>query len=543
MITPTLLTLHSVACQLPDGRLLFSDLNESFDTRHTGLVGRNGVGKSLLARVMAGERRPSAGSCQRFGSVRLVHQQVACSAGQTVIDLAGLRATIDALDRIESGGCDAADFDQVGDDWDIRQRLSHALAATAGLNRIDPDTPVERLSGGQRTRVMLAGAFVAQPDLLILDEPSNHLDRTSRQWLLDRLADWSRGLIVVSHDRELLGRMQRIVALSPSGLRSYGGNYGVYAQASDDERSAAQRELARRKLERQRDERELRVQRERLERRQTQGSRAACTANQAPILLGRQKARSEASMGRHLTRQAEQRRQLDAAVRVAASGIERESPVLFRIDGDRHAPSAQRLVELDGLVLPHLHGPRSRIDLLLTRGMRVGVVGDNGQGKSVLLSVLAGRMAPQAGRCVVQGEVALLDQHLGALDPERSVLDQFRQAHPGLGDSGRRLRLAQLGLDADRIGIASGSLSGGERVRAAMACAVYREAPADLLLLDEPGNHLDLAAQHALEAMLHQYAGTVMVVSHDPVFLDALALSHRLRVDGSGWRLDAWENR
>ncbi|WP_162963655.1 ATP-binding cassette domain-containing protein, partial [Pseudomonas aeruginosa] len=175
MTNTSTLTLDGVSFQLPDGSLLFSDLDETFDTRHTGLVGRNGVGKSLLARLLAGHLQPSSGSVRRQGRVRYLAQQLEPADYPTVADLAGVRPWLEALARIEAGSLDAADYECLGERWDIRQRLADALAAE-GLGHLRADTPSERLSGGECMRVALLGAFLDDADFLILDEPSNPLD-------------------------------------------------------------------------------------------------------------------------------------------------------------------------------------------------------------------------------------------------------------------------------------------------------------------------------------------------------------------------------
>lgn len=242
MTNTSTLTLDGVSFQLPDGSLLFSDLDETFDTRHTGLVGRNGVGKSLLARLLAGHLQPSSGSVRRQGRVRYLAQQLDPAEYPTVADLAGVRPWLEALARIEAGSLDDADYECLGERWDIRQRLADALAAE-GLGHLRADTPSERLSGGECMRVALLGAFLDDADFLILDEPSNPLDGPARALLRARLAAWDGGLLLVSHDRELLEGMQRIVELSTLGLRSYGGGYSFYAQLREEAREAAERRL------------------------------------------------------------------------------------------------------------------------------------------------------------------------------------------------------------------------------------------------------------------------------------------------------------
>ncbi|MBH9325431.1 ABC-F family ATP-binding cassette domain-containing protein [Pseudomonas aeruginosa] len=536
MTNTSTLTLDGVSFQLPDGSLLFSDLDETFDTRHTGLVGRNGVGKSLLARLLAGHLQPSSGSVRRQGRVRYLAQQLEPADYPTVADLAGVRPWLEALARIEAGSLDTADYECLGERWDIRQRLADALAAE-GLGHLRADTPSERLSGGECMRVALLGAFLDDADFLILDEPSNPLDGPARALLRARLAAWDGGLLLVSHDRELLEGMQRIVELSTLGLRSYGGGYSFYAQSREEAREAAERRLDQRRLERKRQTLAMREQQQRQERRQASGRREGKTANQAKILLGGFRERSEVSAGKLRNAHQAERERLDREVREAAREVEEASPLLLD-SPDAELAAQRRIVELKGAVLPHLRGPLREIDLLLSGPRRLALVGPNGSGKSTLLRLLAGQRAPLAGTCAVTVGAAYLDQRLSVLDHGRGVLEQLLEVNRSRGESWLRTRLAQLGLPAERLAQPCATLSGGERLKAALALVLYADRPAQLLLLDEPDNHLDLAARQALESMLGQYRGALLVVSHAPVFLRHLALDGELRATAAGWRLE-----
>lgn len=535
-MTSPILALDSVSYSLPDGRSLFSGLTQQFDSRRTGLVGRNGAGKSVLARLLAGQLAPTHGRCTRSGSVHYLPQAAGDGAAQSVADLAGIGAVTRALARIEAGSIDAADFDAVGERWDIAQRLRHALAGQ-GLAHVSLDTPAAALSGGAAMRVALAGAMLADPDILILDEPSNHLDGVQRQVLADRLRAWPKGLLVISHDRELLGAMERIVELSAHGLRSYGGNFAFYEEARRQEQDSARHAFEHARLELKRDEQSRREQRERQERRQAHGKRDGKEANQAAILLGRGKERSEGSAGRLRQQHEAARAGQLARVQDAARGLHDDGAVRIHAAAVEGA-GQRRVAELIDVTLPFLAPPLDRISLSVGGRQRIAIVGPNGSGKSTLLKVLGGRLDPLGGQRRLAPGVAWLDQQLGNLDPRRSTLEQVVAANAGAGQDMLRTWLAQLGLDARLVTQPTGQLSGGERLKAALACALYAGQPPALLLLDEPSNHLDLASLAALEDMLNAYGGALAVVSHDRVFLDRIGPTHRLCAGESGWRLE-----
>ncbi|OWV30811.1 ABC-F family ATP-binding cassette domain-containing protein [Halomonas campaniensis] len=535
-MTTTPLTLKGVSYVLSDGRTLFTDLHEQFDARPTGLVGRNGIGKTVLAQILAGLLQPTAGDCQRPSSVHYLAQQVAHPKGASVADLAGIQLTLDALARIEAGSTAIEDFEAVDERWDLPQRFRHELECN-GLGYLEATTPASTLSGGETMRVALMGAMLSNADFLILDEPSNHLDRPNRQALIEQLQRWPRGLIVISHDRQLLEAMERIVELTPSGLHSYGGNYTFYAEAKAHEQRNAIDQLNRHKLERQRQERAMRKQRERQEKRQARGNRQGKEANQAKVILDGQKERSENSIGSLRQKQAASRDQLNQRVREAAKQVESEAHItLHGIPVNQVAKRC--LAELERVELPFVMGATRHISLLLRGQQRIGVVGPNGCGKSTLLRVLAGQIEPLSGTCKVTPEKAYLDQRLENLEPEKTVLEQLQLANHSTTEGELRMLLAQLGLDAQKITTPSGLLSGGERLKGALACILYADSPPQLLLLDEPNNHLDLPSAQALETLLRSYQGALVVVSHDDAFLENLALTDRLMATEQGWHLE-----
>lgn len=538
-MTNPFLVLEGVSFILPDGGILFSNLSAQFDLRRTGLVGRNGIGKTVLAQILAGRLAPSTGRCARAGVVHYLSQQASTPDGGTVASLAGLENCLHALSRIEAGSTSAKDFDAVGDRWDIRQRLQQALSDN-GLSHLSPDTPARNISGGEAMRVGLIGAMLSAADFLVLDEPSNHLDRLNRNALIAQLERWSKGLLVISHDRQLLATMERIVELSSLGLQSHGGGYAFYAARKAEERENAFLELKKRKLERKRETQAMREQHERQDRRQARDKRQGREANQARILLGRQKERSENSSGKLQQAHAASRDALDHAVREAAQRIDNEAVISLHEIPAAHVP--KRVAELDKVELPFVPSATRHISLVLSGRQRVGVVGANGCGKSTLLKLLAGQLSPVKGHCDVHARCAYLDQQLANLSKTQSVIEQMRAANPSANEDTLRMQLAHLGLDAGRVSIPSEQLSGGERLKAALACVLYAETPAQLLLLDEPGNHLDLPSMNALEAMLRSYQGALVIVSHDDVFLDNIELTDRLIATPEGWRMDAYSS-
>ncbi len=523
---------------LPDGRELFHDLALSFGRERTGLVGPNGSGKSTLVRLLAGELAPSSGSVHRAAVVAVLPQDFHPDPDAPLSVVLGIHDQLLALQRMEAGHGTLADIELVGDDWELPARAAAALARF-GLEHLSLDRPVGTVSGGEATRVALAGLALARPDFLFLDEPTNHLDAGSRNALYAFVESWTGGLLCVSHDRALLRRMDRIVELSALGVRTYGGNYDAYRERRELEDDAALRELDSARAALRLGEREARETRERQVRREARGRRERATANMPKILLNTRKAKAESTGARvraGIERELEERRE---RVTAARSRVEaRESP-RFAL-ASTGLPAGRTVLELldvtvrfPGTEPPVLDG----VSLTIVGPERVSVVGPNGSGKSTLLRVIAGRITPDAGsvRLPEPREVAWLDQEGAALDPARSVLENFRLFHPRMEEEAARYALARFLFSHEAALQTAGTLSGGQRLRAALACVLGGEHPPSLLLLDEPTNHMDLDAQEALESALGEYDGALLVASHDAGFLEAIGVERRIVTGGEAY--------
>ncbi|BFO12123.1 hypothetical protein GGER_46330 [Serratia rubidaea] len=236
------LVIHQLTCRFADGETLFGPLNLSLDRRHCALVGRNGVGKSRLLRLLAGREPPADGHIETRGLVAWVQQQSAVEPGVTLAQWLGYGEVFAALERVARGAMLAEDVERLEGRWDLAERLQAAFAE-AGLSGCHAQRPACELSGGERMRAALCGALLSGADFLLLDEPSNHLDAAGRDWLYRQLAQWRGGLLVASHDRQLLMRMQRIVELTPDGLHSYSGDYQAFCRQREQERQAARQAL------------------------------------------------------------------------------------------------------------------------------------------------------------------------------------------------------------------------------------------------------------------------------------------------------------
>ena len=291
------ITLSHLSWSTPEGRALFSDCNLTFTAERTGLVGRNGVGKTTLLGLIAGQLPPQAGTVTTSGTIGWLRQTLSPDAHDTIADLFSVRAGLALLRRAERGDATAEELADA--DWTLEARLERALDAT-GLDA-GPETPLSALSGGQRTRAALAALVFGEPDFLLLDEPTNNLDRDGRDRVIALLAGWPKGAVVVSHDRELLETMDVIVEVTSLGVTRYGGGWSLYRERKALELSAAQKDLGESERRLAALAESARETAERKARKDRAGRKKASKGDMPRILAGGLKMRSEQTSGAHAT--------------------------------------------------------------------------------------------------------------------------------------------------------------------------------------------------------------------------------------------------
>ena len=520
---PAFLTLSSLAYVTPDGRELFRNLDLAFGRELTGLVGRNGVGKSTLLRLIGGELQPASGTILRQGSIAVLRQVVQVSADETVADALGIAAELALIAEVTAGA--VVDREP---DWSLEGRLAQALGQM-DLDHIGLTRPLASLSGGERTRLALAALLIDPADLLLLDEPTNNLDRAGRELVARFLADWRGGALVVSHDRNLLRAMDRIVELSDRGARIYGGNFDLYAARKAGDVAAAEHALAFAERQVETVARRAQIAAERKARKDGAGKRSRAKAGASKLLLDAREDRAEKTAGRGNALADRQRSEAAAALAEARRQVEIVAPLAFSVAG---AGAARGRVILSFERVTGGGAPDRPVirefSCEVTAADRLAIVGPNGAGKSTLARLAAGVLQPSAGSIRRSGHVVMLDQQVTLLEPAATILDNFRRLNPGCNDNACRAALARFLFRADAALAPVASLSGGEVLRAGLAATLAGDRAPDLLILDEPTNHLDLAAMAAIETALAGFDGALMVVSHDEDFLGAIGLDRRL---------------
>lgn len=521
----SVITTSSLSWKLPDGRPLFSDLSLSFDSERTGLIGRNGVGKTTLFRLLTGEWTLQSGSIAVNGTLGLLRQTIQVDPRETIADLFGITSALARLRRIDEGTCTDEDLNAA--DWTVEARLAAALARLQ--LEVSAETRLATLSGGQRTRAALAALVFAEPDCLLLDEPTNNLDREGRAQVISLLSQWRSAAIVVSHDRELLETMDCIVELTSLGATRYGGNWSHYRERKAQELEAAHRDLAEAEKRVSDLGRKAQAQREKQARRDREGRRRGASGSMPKIVAGSLKRQSEETAASQ--RRLAERRRIDAeeSAKAAREKLEVLEPFKVAVPSTG-LPPHKEVFSLDAVTVGYdpSYPILREFSCALNGPERVAIVGPNGCGKSTLLALVSGGLKPTAGQCRVHVPQVFFDQRVSLLDPALSIRDNFHRLNPETKENVCRAALARFRFRAEAAMQITGTLSGGQLLRAGLACVLGGPAMPSLLLLDEPTNHLDLDSIEAVEAGLRGYDGALLVVSHDEAFLEAIGVTRRI---------------
>jgi len=526
---PVSVTLKNLTYRTPDNVPLFSGLDLAFGPQRTGLIGRNGTGKSTLLRLITGELQPAEGSIAVDGTIGVLSQSVQVDDNQTLADLLGVADGLARLDRLEAGIGSVEDAGEA--DWTLPSRIESVLDQLA-LPQSPPDRPLSSFSGGQRTRLALAGLLLNQPDMILLDEPTNNLDAEGRAAVANLLRQWRGGAIVVSHDRDLLREMDAIVELTTLGARTYGGNWDHYAERKALELAAAEHGLSSAERKVGEIDRKAQQNAERQARRDGAGQRKRDRNDMPKILLNARKDNAEKTSGDNSRLANRQRAEAAEAANEARAQVEVLTPLSVKL-ASTNLPAGRTILQVEGLTGgPVPDQPIIRnLSFAITGPARVAITGPNGSGKTTLLRLLTGELEPSSGTVRFNGRYAMLDQTVSLLDPALTIRDNFRALNPDDDENACRAALARFMFRADAALQVVGSLSGGEMLRAGLASTIGGSAPPELLILDEPTNHLDIGAIEAVEAGLQAYDGALLVVSHDRAFLENTGITQEIRLE------------
>ena len=565
------ITLDHISYAHPSQPPLFADLSAVFSAPLTGLIGDNGAGKTTLFRLILGDINPSQGTISTPPRIAYLPQDLGLSGHQHLADIFGITKILQALDALESGDYSPCLYDTIGDAWDIEERTLAALAEQGfGPTLTTTDTqarrnllmrPLSTFSGGQTVTAALTALLYSNPEFILLDEPTNNLDSAAKAQLFTTLEALPCPALIISHDRDLLERVNVIAELHAdrqglAHLRLFEGNYSTYRQALDTEQQAAQRRVSEAKNRVCSAHREWVQAQEIISKNMSHvwkddqpdtildlakdASRQAA-AKLRGLRVGKQEQAQEAYQKAQEQVRAQEKIYAELSQQPLPAG--RKVLELSRVDSSqvsRETFTVQQPKKVDSLhFLPaeadsesQQGTPAERPEHLILSGPEhLRITGANGSGKTTLIEAIAHASeadylspvepAYRVDYCI---EGAYIPQRI-SLNPQLTLLQSVQRANPGVSEQYLRDQLARLLFRRESVHHKTGELSGGERFRAAVAQVLLADPVPQLLILDEPTNNLDISSVDWLVQALEAYTGALIVVSHDEDFC------RRIRID------------
>lgn len=500
---------RDISFEMDNGTTLLKNIHISFGKEKSGLVGKNGIGKTTLLKILIGELSPTRGKIENTASVAYLPQYYQLNSTKPIADVFNLVHESEVVER------------RVLEEFN---RLN--------LKNVDLTRKLNTLSGGERTKVFIAKLLFNNPDFLIMDEPSNNLDQESRKIIHELVKGWKNGLLVVSHDRTLLNLTDRILELSEKGLKIYGGNYDNYKTQKQLEISALQKQLVSAQQGFKKTKARARRTILKQEKRASHGKRIRKKTGMPKIILGKMKETSESTSSR-LKEVHSQRIDLAAeTLRDTKERIPTQNRILIDLP-ETVVPNGKLIARLKNVFFSY-NKPEQALfrdfDLSIYGPARIHIAGANGSGKTTLVKLILGELKPLRGNVVLGVDrVAYLDQETAILDHKKTLIENLKRIAL-LNDSSARSWLAKFLFRREDVFKKIDVLSGGEKMRAALSCILAGEEPPQLLVLDEPTNNLDIDSTEQVESALLNFRGALIVISHDIDFLKNIEIKEKINL-------------
>jgi len=522
------LAFNNVSFETDNGFLIFKNVTIGFSNEKTALVGVNGSGKSTFLKLLVGELPSSTDLIQRQGKIVYLPQDYCLDLTQTVAEALNVKEKIEALEALKLGTKDQSLIDSVQNDWDLSDRLNKIFGQLR-LSNIDFNRVLNTLSGGERMKVLLAKLLLKEPDFLVLDEPSNNLDRVGKEIIYDLVKNWQGGLLVVSHDRELLSLVDRVLEIRNQEIYLYGGNYNDYQEQKNLLMESVQRQISTAEQSLRKIKTQAQINQEKQNKKSERGKKNRDKAGMSKMLLNKKRDTSDRTLSK--IKQVYQQR-VDGAVenlKKAKENLSFEGFINMDLTATK-VPVGKLVFEIKNLNFSYddkallfkdfswaVYGPT-----------RWALQGNNGSGKTTLVNLLLKVLKPSSGSIVLGvNNIAYLDQSATILQKGKNILENVSE-YAGMDKNLARQWLSSFLFMGDSVFKKVDILSGGERIRAALACIFAAINAPQLLILDEPTNNLDLNSIEWLENALVNYQGALIVISHDQKFLENIGITENL---------------
>lgn len=528
-----MLTLQRVWYIHPNGDRLFSDLDLTINKHEkVALIGNNGVGKSTLMKIMAGAIRPAKGIVHAEAIPYHLPQLAGDVMHGTVAEALRIDGRLKALREILDGNVSETNLNLLDNDWSVEERCAESFSRW-GLAGLTLDSPMTNLSGGEKTKVLLAGIDIQKAEIVLLDEPSNHLDGMSRQILYDYVSSTINTVVVISHDRALLNLVHVTCELARDGITRYGGNFKFYQEQKLIFDNAVANAIRSK-------EKELRkakkIEREALERKEkldARGKRKQQGAGLPTIMMNTFRNNAEKSTARLQDTHTAKVDEIAQEVRGLRQEAPNRQPMKLNFDiSSLHI--GKTLIEAEGVNVRYSNSMLWRNPLMfrIVSGERIAVTGRNGSGKTSLVKLILGLLKPSVGKIQRTYQTTVyVDQGYSLLASRLSVYEQAQTFNTnGLQEHEIKIRLNRFLFTKADWAKTIQQLSGGEKMRLILCCLSIQTKAPDMIILDEPTNNLDLQSLGVLAGAIKDYIGTLLVISHDQTFLNDIGINRTIQL-------------
>jgi len=526
-----MLILQNISYLHTNRDLLFDKITFTANKQEKiALIGNNGVGKSTLLKIIAGELQPFDGLLKADAKPYYVPQIFGQFNHLTIAEALQIDDKLNALKEILEGNVTEENLEILNDDWTIEDRCTEALQYWQ-LQSLDLAQKLESLSGGQKTKIFLAGISIHQPELILLDEPSNHLDFESRTLLYNFIQNSSGTLLIVSHDRKLLNLLHTVYELTKHGITVYGGNYDFYAEQKQIENDALNQDIHNKeKALRKAKEKE----RETLERQQkldARGKKKQEKAGVSRIMMNTLRNNAENSTSKTKSIHAEKIGGISQELQELRSGLPEIDKMKFGFDTTKLHKGKTLFTATD---INYNYSEllwKENLSFQILSGDRIALKGQNGSGKTTLIKIIIGKLTPKQGTVYkAESTIVYIDQDYSLINNQLSVYEQAEKFNTsGLQEHDIRKRLNRFLFSQNDLEKSCSSLSGGEKMRLMLCCLTLGNQAPDIIILDEPTNNLDIQNIEILTAAINEYQGTLIVVSHDEYFLEQIDIQNTIQ--------------
>jgi ATPase subunit of ABC transporter with duplicated ATPase domains len=512
----------------------FNSLTTTFDNVKCGLVGENGIGKSSLLKLITGMLVPDSGSIQINGKLSYQPQSFTDFDDETTVaDVLGVAKIMSAILRINHGSIDETDYELAHGNWDLIARTLGVLNTFALSERL-LDKPFFQLSGGQKTKVLLAKTKIFPAEFYLFDEPTNNLDKQGRQAFYDFIDSTAKAMIIASHDRRLLNKMEKIVEISSQGLFHYGGNFDFYQKEKTKISSAVKSALYDAEKSIKKAKKSIQSSREKYDKRKAIGLKSRKTTSQAKLILDAKKSRAEITRSKMAITEEKLLSSKIYHLTQIRNKIEKAHDLNLSLD-NTSLPKNKMIISIENLKFIYPNVKTSLFDCLnfnMLANHRVALCGPNGSGKSTMIKLIKKQLQPTRGTIrITSNHIAYFDQQTHFLDESKTLVENYLSHNPNCQEYDAYSALALYNFKNKVANQLFGELSGGEKIRAGLAICLISKHPPELIILDEPTNHLDLNTLKAIEVMLQSYQGAMIVISHDTTFLQNLGINRFVNLE------------